>query len=363
MTRTRASGNKPARPPADSSLPPGERTFEIGGRTGVGIALLIALTVCGTIAWWLVRSGAGARMQAQLMEWPVPAPEPAQAAAMEPDVQAAITAARAAVEANRGSGDAWRRLGMVYDAHSLWPLAAPSYARALSLMPNDGRTAYYYAVATELADAPIDDVAAAFARVIELAPAYGPAHLRLGDALMRVGRNIEARDALIRAVDVYPPASSARARRSLGLVLLALGDAEGAVASLQAAIRIRADDSSTWKGLAQALNQLGRGQEARQAVERAARLSDTLPYFDDWRLTMLEEAVSRSLVEKRIIGKVQMGKPDDALADALRWEVRHPDWPSIKRMIGNLHRSAGREDLARPYFEAATALTEQGKTQ
>ncbi|MFN8421960.1 MAG: hypothetical protein U0470_00735 [Anaerolineae bacterium] len=60
---------------------------------------------------------------------------------------------------------------------------------------------------------------------------------------------------------------------------------------------------------------------------------------------------------------MEIGRSDLALADALRWETKHPDWPSIKRLIGNMYRQSGRDDLAKPYFEAASALVKQGKTE
>ncbi|MEO8083916.1 MAG: tetratricopeptide repeat protein [Ardenticatenales bacterium] len=341
------------------------RSIEIGGRAGAVLVALIVVALLGGIGYRVMRSGAGAQLQVKLLgrTVPVPAPPAADLAAMEPDVRDAIQAASRAIEADRGSSLAWRHLGMIYDAHSLWSLAREAYKAALTLAPNDGQTAYYYAGATELAEAPIDEIVAAYQRAIALAPDYGPAHLRLGDALMRAGRNIEARDELTHAVRVYPQESSARARRSLGLVLLALGDADGAVTALEQAVQIRGDDANTWKALAQAYNQLGRGQDARQAVERAGTMQETLGYFDNWRMAMLDEAVSRSLVEQRIAQKVAIGAPDLALADALAWERRHPDWPSIKRTIGNLYRTAGRQDLAQPYFDAATTLVKSGKTE
>ncbi|MBK6768094.1 MAG: tetratricopeptide repeat protein [Ardenticatenales bacterium] len=360
MTQAKSPNRTSARPRNVAAPPSPETTIEIGGWKLAVFGALIALALVVGLAIRFARSSAGARMQAQLMLVSVPVPEPAALLEMEPDVQHAIAAARAAVEADRGSAVAWRHLGMIYDAHSIWPLAVTAYQRALSMAPTDGQTAYYLAVATEMSDAPIDDILAAYKHAIALAPTYGPARLRLGDALMRVGRHVEARDVLMQAVNVYPPAESARARRSLGLALIALGDADGAVVSLEAATRIRDDDANTFTALAQAYNQLNRGQDARRATDRAAQLRESLGYFDNWRKAVLEEAVSRSLVETRIMQKMEVGVPDQALADALRWEAKHPDWQSIKVLIGNLHRTAGREDLAKPYFEAATALIKQG---
>lgn len=345
------------------SPPPSETTIVIGGRTTWILFALLAVALMGGIAYRFSRSSGGARLRAQIMRWDIPTPAPLALAEMEPDVREAIETAEQAVLADRGSAPAWRHLGMVYDAHSLWALALPCYERALQLAPTDGQSAYYVAMATELGERPIEEIVAAYERAIALAPTYGPARLRLGDALLRVGRNLEARDVLIQAVNVYQGEATARARRSLGLALLALDDPKGAAESLEAAARIRGDDAVTFKALGQAYNQLGRGPDARQAIERAAKLQETMAYYDDWRVAVLELAVSPTLVQLRISQKAQLGEFDEALADAKRWEARHPDWPSIKILIGNLQRQAGHPELAQPYFDAATALTKAGKSQ
>lgn len=367
MTRSQSDSRAAKAPAAAASGAPSgaprAQTIEITGRAGLALVALAAVLVAGGIGGWLRYSPGGAAIMAQVGRWPIPEPGQAAWSQMDPDVRQAITQSRADVEANRASAAAWRHLGMVYDAHSLWTLAAPTYARALALEPGDGPTAYYVAHSMDRADFPIDETVEAYHRAIALAPTYGPAHLRLGEALQRSGRYLEARSALEQAVAVYPPESSARAHRALGLTLLSLGDAQAAANELEAALRIRSDDGVTWKGLAQAYNKLRRGAEARQANERGAKLKETLGYFDDWRLTVLEEAVSPALVEIRIKDKLSMGRTQDAMADALRWEARHPDWPSIKRMIGNMQRSAGNEAEAQRYFDEAKRLVASGHTQ
>lgn len=185
----------------------------------------------------------------------------------------------------------------------------------------------------------------------------------MGEALTNAGRLIDARAAFEQAIKVYPHASSARAHRALGMALLSLGDPDAAFVELNTVLTIRDDDKGTHATLAQVYNQLQQGDKAREAAARAAELDETLGYFDPWRLEVLELTMTQRLVEDRIRSKAISGDLDAALADAARWEARHPDWPSIQRAIGNILREAGRADLAEPYFERARALVAAGKTR
>jgi len=251
---------------------------------------------------------------------------------------------------------AWTRLGMVYDVHGLFTEASGAYGRAMQLSPREPRLAYLQAVVSEQGVFSAREVEAAYRHAMQLAPDYGPLHVRRGEYLLGAGRLAEARRAFEAAIAVIPLEQSARARRGLGLTLLAQGDAEGGVLALRSVLGIRLDDGPTWLGLARGYHQLGMEEDALAAAARSKGLEDHLGYFDTWRLAVLEEAVTPLLVEERIMAKLGMGRPDDALADALRWERRHPDWPSIKRFVGNLYRELGREDLAQVYFEEAARL-------
>lgn len=335
------------------------RSIEVGWRLPL-VAVAIGAALLAGVAWragWLGGLGRAGG------DWPVPAPPAAQLDAVEPDVRAAIDAARADVARDPRSAAAWRHLGMVYDAHAMWPFAAEAYGRAVALDPADAKSAYYLAAALGTSGRPIEEVEAAYRRAAELAPDYGPIWLLLGEALTNAGRLLDARAAYEQAIAVYPHASSARAHRALGMALLSLGDPDGAFVELNTALTIRDDDKVTHATLAQVYNQLQQGDKAREAAARAAELDETLGYFDPWRLEVLELTMTQRLVEDRIRSKALGGDLEAALADAARWEARHPDWPSIQRAIGNILREAGRPDLAEPYFERARALVAAGQTR
>ncbi len=272
------------------------------------------------------------------------------------DLTGSIVVARTEVEGDPASVAAWLRLGMLYDVHGLFVEASGAYGRAIQLSPRDPRLAYFRAFVVEQGGFSGREIEVAYRRAMQLAPDYGSLHVRWAEYLLHESRLAEAKRAFEKAIAILPAEESARARRGLGLTLLALGDAAGGVAALRSVIVIRADDGPTWSGLARGYHQLGMEPDALLAAERSKGLEDHLGYFDTWRLAVLEEAVTPLLVEERIMAKMGMGRSDDALADALQWERRHPDWPSIKRFIGNLYRDLGREDMAQQYFDAATRL-------
>ena len=271
----------------------------------------------------------------------------------DPDLSEAVADGQREVMLEPSSATAWMRLGMIYDIHEHMLEAVECYGRAVRLAPDDAQATYFLAHALDQADAPVGEIELAYQRAIQLAPRYAPARLRLAEALFKVGLVEKARAAFEGAIRTYPPRQAARARRGLGNLQLASDEIEAGVASLESVVAIRADDGPTWSGLSRGYLRLGRHADSMMAAERSQGLVDRLGYFDEWRLAVLEEAVMPVLVEQRINAKMGMGRPEDAMADALRWERRHPDWPSIKRLIGNLYRELGREELAQQYFEAA----------
>src|SRR5262245_48350592 len=61
----------------------------------------------------------------------------------DPIVTKVITAARAAVESDPGSGAAWGRLGMVLLAHDYYTEGLICFSRAEQLNPSDSRWSYF----------------------------------------------------------------------------------------------------------------------------------------------------------------------------------------------------------------------------
>jgi tetratricopeptide (TPR) repeat protein len=99
----------------------------------------------------------------------------------------------------------------------------------------------------------------------------GPIRQKLARHLVALERWDELAELLRENVRLEP--DNADAWQRLGLVLLfALDEPEEAIGALQEATRRAPTDSSAWIGLGLALHAGGRGKEAAEAIEAAARL-------------------------------------------------------------------------------------------
>ncbi len=344
----------------------GERTIVVGRGALVGGAAVAVVLVAGLALALGLRSGRAAAIVAPW--WAVPNVPPAAFEALDPDVQLAIADARAGVEADPSSPDAWRELGMVFDAHALWAPAEAAYRHAAWLAPRDAAAAYYLANVMAVVRPTDATTERAYRRAIALDPGYAPTWLRLADVYAANGRTADAVEAFRAAIAAYgPPERAALARRALGQVLLNAGDVDAAVAELEAVVRVRGDDRVTVASLAQAYQRRGETAKAAAAAAEAERLTQTLGEsmgdFDPLRDAMLARSALGSQIRQRIDAQLAAGDAAGALAAALEWEQRHPDWPSIKVLVGDIYTRLGRSADARRYFEAADRLAAQGLTR
>ena len=104
-----------------------------------------------------------------------------------------------------------------------------------------------------------------------VAPASPYAHVKAARALLELGRAAAAADAAREGVRLgggYPAAGFV-----LAAALSALGDHEGAAASLRGALEVNPFDPYAWRDLGRALRRLGRAQEAQHASVTALRLA------------------------------------------------------------------------------------------
>lgn len=361
--RLRPAARSAATRPA---APRGERTIVIGRAAVVGAAAVAVALVVAVALMLGLRSGRAAALVAPW--WAVPNVVPAVFDGLDPDVQLAIADARGVVEADPSSPGAWRELGMVFDAHALWAPAEASYRRAVQLAPRDAAAAYYLANVMAVVRPTDPATERRYRRAISLDPGYAPGWLRLADVYAANGRTADAVAAFRAAITAYgPPERAALARRALGQVLLNAGDVDGAIAELEAVARVRGDDRVTVAALAQAYQRRGETAKAEAAAAEAERLTQTLGEsmgdFDPLRDAMLARSALGSQIRQRIDAQLAAGDTAGALAAALEWERKHPDWPSIKLLVGDIYTRLGRGADARRYFEAADRLAAQGLTR
>jgi len=102
------------------------------------------------------------------------------------DLAAFLEERMAEVEASRRDPEAWVRLGMAFEAHVMFELAEPCYARAVAL--DQSRARWWYRLGlTRQKNGDIRGGLEALEVVQRLAPEYGPAHSRRGDWLLELG--------------------------------------------------------------------------------------------------------------------------------------------------------------------------------
>jgi tetratricopeptide (TPR) repeat protein len=122
---------------------------------------------------------------------------------------------------------------------------------------------------------------------IERQPAYGDAHLNLGNALRELGRLDEALQSYYRAVTHLP--DLAEAHNNIGAVLKDLGQPEEGLDSFRLAIALQPHYAEAFANFGSALQDLGRLDEALACYQQAATLNPGYPATYDLMGSALRE--------------------------------------------------------------------------
>ena len=182
--------------------------------------------------------------------------------------------------AHTGDGDPLRAL--LHAQH--WDEAAVLLAGRLAQTPGDGRLHGLHALVLRQLRQPAAAAAAA-ERSVELAPGVLAGWLELAEARLLLGQATPARQALHRAGALQPRGSHAA---RLARLLLAAGDAAGALPGLQAATLEFPDDAALWQDLDRALTATGAdaalrmrptGEVARLRGDSIARMDHAFACF------------------------------------------------------------------------------------
>lgn len=203
-----------------------------------------------------------------------PAPPTVEVSADDPELAAAVAAARRAVETDPRSADAWGKLGLVLAAHRFPDAALVCFREAERLAPTDSRWPYHQGLILGGRDpaAAVEPLR----RAVELGRSDA-LRLRLAETLLTLGRTDEAEAEfrqLARAEPGHP-----RANLGLARVALLRGDLPGCETHLTAA----ANDSRSRQVAATVLAELQyhKGDTAAAATQRrAAELPPDAPWPD-----------------------------------------------------------------------------------
>jgi tetratricopeptide (TPR) repeat protein len=192
-------------------------------------------------------------------------------AGVDPDVVAAIESARAEVERDATSGDAWGRLGNRLFVHDFLPQAAECFARAEVLDPE--RYVWTYRRGLCLLDADPAEAVVHLERALASLDDHAPAHETYALALVALGRPDEAMPHFERASALDPTAP--QADTGIGQVLLARGELEAARVHLEEALRRDPRHAEAHVALAQVYLGLGREADAQRHAELSRGLPET----------------------------------------------------------------------------------------
>jgi tetratricopeptide (TPR) repeat protein len=235
------------------------------------------------------------------------------------ELQDAVTAARKAARVAPESAIPLLLLGRALDARGDRDDAEKAYLRAEELAPTDPRPVFHLgriAAARKQTEVAISR----FRRSLEMDPAFAPATSSLVDQLRDSGSHDEAARIIAEALDRAPGDASLRLK--LADIHLMQGNWEAAVREFRRSAETVVDDPMIHYFSSVALEQLGRNEEAIEALETALRQDPQLHHA--WY----------SLA--RLLGKA--GKAAQADAALREFEKARALQDSILKLRGHLDR-------------------------
>jgi tetratricopeptide (TPR) repeat protein len=254
-------------------------------------------------------------------------------------------------------------LCQAYHADMFFEHAERCYGLAMELAPGDWRWTYYRAlIQSERGGG--DTLAASLRQVVERAPEFGPAWLRLGDAEFKAGRREQAADAWHRVSRLPEPErpstdaphltevpASAYASIGLARIALAQGDSDRARAILEPVIVSVPYFGSAFRLLAESYSALGRQDDAERLVYRAGRLPPYVPYADPMTDQLARESRNSTFL-LRLASDANLSI-NAAWAEYLTRRALEfdPGNPEVVVKLGRILRTVGRNEEALGYFE------------
>lgn len=182
------------------------------------------------------------------------------------DFDAAEAAYRDALSFDPKHTDAHYNLGNLLAGRNLQAAAAEAYEQAVALKP-DFAPGFYNLGNARRRLGQWEAASTAYRKALSLGPTLGGAELYLGTAAKLEGRLPDARRHLETAVAQAP--DSAEAQSELAHIALLEQDVEGAIEGFERSTALDPDFAWAEIGLATALAEAGRSQEAHQASLRA----------------------------------------------------------------------------------------------
>ena len=271
---------------------------------------------------------------------------------MESQVAAKIASHREAVFQDRGSHEAWGRLGMVFHAHGLDAEAVQAYERAATLEARDFRWHYLWAHALRQIDrgAALERAA----RAGEIREDYGPLYALRGELLEEDG-------ALDQASRMYRKALTfddniAKAEFGLGRIARSRGDYHAALEHLQRASELSPRAGSVHAALAQVYRRLGDQEAAVREAKIASEHNDPVGVEDPVHVRMTGESVSSIAQLRRAQAADEAG--EFARSERIYRELvgSRPEDADMHARLGDALARQSKRDQAKEAYRKALEL-------
>ncbi|HTA41276.1 MAG TPA: tetratricopeptide repeat protein [Bryobacteraceae bacterium] len=295
---------------------------------------------------------------------------------LDADVRSAIQKARDEAVTQPKSAQASGHLGMVLQAHTLYPPAVPAYERAVRLDPKDFAWHYYLALCLEKTGQ-LDQSLASITEGLRLRPDYAPAVVKKGELLLKLGRFPEGAATLEPLIAQNP--NSPLPLYFLGRVKFAQQDFAGADDLYRRATQAYPTFGAAWFGLGETSKRLGRAAESEKDYQLAEANKDhNAPAGDELLVNVMKLAtgIENRLIEaKRLLNKREYDRasqlykevlqqyPDnlDCLVNLL-FIAQYPNQATPEEAEDLFNRArAASPQLPQVYLYHGTALVAQGK--
>jgi tetratricopeptide (TPR) repeat protein len=311
------------------------------------VILLIGTSITAVGLWWSRRTS-------------VPLPPAVDLIGVDPAVQRAGEAARAAVIHNPGSAYAWGKLGMVLVGHG-FPVEASDACLAQAERLDSRQPCWPYLRATSLIPTDLEAAIPKLQRAVELCDCDPDApRLELGEVLLEEGRFDEAAEQFLRVLERHT--DNVRAFLDLGRAAFERGELSESMTYLH-----RSEvDVHTRKAahtlLAQAHERLGNKPAAEEALRRAAGLPKDMAWPDPFQEKINEVQVGKQTALVRANNLLLTGRYPDAIGLLQQTVQDYPDSDKAWEMLGTAY--VGVKDLpaAEQALGRATAWGQRQRT-
>ncbi len=310
-------------------------------RLGAIVAgVLVLAAVAAAVAIWWPTEGPAAR------------PPELDVSTLEPEVAAAVTAARDDVARSPRSASAWGRLGMVLFANGLLEDVGPCLLEARRLDAKDPRWPYLYGLLRKT-NSPAEAVPY-LEQAADLAGDNHTPRLQLAEVLYELGRLDDAESQYRRVLD--RDADNPRAHLGLSRIARDRGDLATARDHLARAAARAPQLRATRELLAQTKSSPGDRQAAERELNRAAQAAEGV----SWPDPIAEEMDRLRVGVEASIGRANQlfnsGLQQEAITQMAALVRKYPESASARAALGRWLMALGNLPKAEEMLREATRL-------